>query len=67
METRETLPEWFTEYARRVAELGILPHQLLDCTTKEFIFDMSILTEEEKMNEEEKKARKEWQEEMMRE
>jgi len=63
VETREALPEWFTEYARRVAELGILPHQLLDCTTKEFIFDMSILTEE-KMTEEEAKVREEWMKEM---
>jgi len=26
-------------------EFGILPHQLIDCTLREFIFDMSILSD----------------------
>lgn len=37
----------------------------MDCTLREFIFDMSILTEEQKMDEEEKKVREEWTKEML--
>lgn len=45
-------------------QFGILPHQLVECSLREFIFDMSILSEKKEINNEERKAREEWLKEM---
>jgi hypothetical protein len=44
---------------------GILPHELLDCTLQEFLFDLAILSNNNAMTEEELRVREEWYREML--